>query len=178
MHSSIAYERVRNGPNGEVGHSLVPPPSEPTGDLHASNDRRSLSQHDQQTASILTGSGLDAEELQAGLEMSSIRSMSVDSLQLTPSDGTGSAGSIHRNEQPGELGQATLTQYGEEPTVASHNQGRTESTGPRLLPRTTIQRDLPWCLAWLFDVVLTMIPLHFLGMTAVHFILFLPTPPD
>jgi hypothetical protein len=173
---SIAYERVDEFGRDEE-YSLAPSPPELTRNVRAFNDRWTSSEQDQPAASILTGSGLDGEP-QVDPELTSIRAMSIDSLQCTFSDAPSSVNSIHCNERPGEIDQPTFPRCSNDCTLASKSQGSTESYAWRRLPsRTTIQRDFFWCLAWFFDIVLTIIPLLFLGrIVAIFFLLFCANP--
>lgn len=165
MQSSIAYERVGDESNKEQESTPLPHSATHTYNIHHPNDRRSMSQQDDLATSILTGTGLDGEEPHTGPETSVTRSISIDSLQLTVSGANSLASPIQYDARLGEVGQPIPTRYSNEHALASGSQASTEFDGPRLVSRSPIQRDFAWYLAWFFDVVLTVIPLLFLGMT-------------
>lgn len=165
MQSGIVYERVGDEPSREQESTPLPYPATHTLNVHHPNDRRSMPQQDDLATSKLSGTVLDGEEPHTGPEMSVVRSMSIDSLQLTFSGANSLASPIQYDERLGEAGQPIPTRYSNECTLASDSQASTEFDGPRLVSRAPIQRDFAWCLAWFFDVVLTGIPILFLGMT-------------
>lgn len=103
-----------------------------------------------------------------GPKASGTRPISVDSLLITYSKANGLAGPVQYDARPlaGEDGQPISTRFSKKHSLFSDSQESIESNGPRLVSRAPIQRDLPWFLAWFFDVIITFIPLLFLGMTA------------
>lgn len=170
MPSSVAYERVGDESIGEAEYSFVPSPPELAWDVHSSNHRGASSEQDPLAASILARSGLEGEEPRTGPELTAIRALSIDSLQLTFSDAPRSVSPTHCNDRAGEADQPTIARYSNEATLVSDAQKSTKSYGARLPSRTTIQRDVFWCLAWVFDVLLTLIPFIFLGRTLKQFL--------
>lgn len=173
MQSFTAHDRPRDESCRE-GYSPVPVSPELTRDEHTFDDRQSLSQQHAQTPSPVTGSVLRGDEPRIDPEMATIGPTSRASMQLTISDANRSSASssVHYIEGPEEVVPSTFA------SCPCNRGGPTEPDGPRLPSRTTIQRDFSWCLAWLFDIVLTIIPLLFLGMTVAHLFSLLPGNTD
>lgn len=158
MASHIAHERARDATSREV---YSPMPSSP----HTFNDGRPLSQQDEFVPSPMTGNSLSREEAHTGPEMTAMGPTSVSSLQATLSEATRSGSPIHGHGHSEPVGKPTATQHINGYMLASDSEDSTAPHGQRLPSRTTIQRDFSWFLTWFCDIILTIVPLLFLGMT-------------
>lgn len=164
MASHIAHERARDATSREV---YSPVPSSP----HTFNGGRPLSQHDEFVPSPMTGNSLSGEEPHTDPEMAAMGPTSVASLRATLSDATRSGSPIHSHGHSEPVCKLSATQNSNGYRLASDSEGSTEPHGQRLPSRTTIQRDFAWCLTWFCDILVTIIPLFFLGMTVTQFFL-------
>lgn len=177
MASPIEHEQARDTPSREE-YSPVPSSYDVTRNVHTFNDGRPLSQQDNLLPSPMTGNGLSGGEPYTSPEMAEIGPTSVAPLQVTWSDATRSVGSLNGQERSEQVGKPTATSYSHGYTLASDSEGSTEPHGHSLPSRTTIQRDFAWWTTWFFDIIITIIPLFFLGMTVTQFFLSFRTSPN
>lgn len=177
MASPIAHEQAGDPPSREK-YSPVPSSPDPTRIVHTSNDGRPLSQEGDLVPSPMTGNSLSGGEPYTSPEMAEIGPTSVAPLQVTWSDATRSVGSLQGQERSEQVGKHTATSYSNGYTLASDSEGSTEPDGHGLPSRTTIQRDFAWWTTWVFDIIITTIPLLFLGMSLPQFFLSFRASPN
>lgn len=166
MQSSTSHERTRDELSGEED-SHEPSSSRLIRNIQRFNDERPLSQQGHPAPSPMTECSWSGEGPHACPETAMLWPTPVTSLQFTFSDRPHSVIPMHCDEG---VGQSTFSHCSNGFTLASDSEGSTEPDGPLLPSRTTIQRDIPWYLVWFFDILLTIIPLLFLGMVVSRFL--------